>query len=190
MEWKISEQFEVTNGVRQGSVVSPILFSVYIDKLIKKLRKMSIGCSISGIYYGILVYADDIFLLSPTREGLQTLMDECQRFAISRNLKFSVNENIDKSKTKCIIFTKRKIKKDSIVPILLDGKPLKYVEKLNHLGNMIESDNSMKIDISMKRAKFIGKVNSLNQEFYFASPEVKSRLYEVYCCNFYRNCDL
>ena len=44
---------------------------------------------------------------------------------------------------------------------------VKYVEKLNHLGNMKESDNSMKIDISMKRAKFIGKVNSLNQEFYF-----------------------
>ena len=49
----------------------------------------------------------------------------------------------------------------------------KYKEKLNHLGNMIESDNSMKIDISMKRAKFIGKVNSLNQEFYFAFPEKK-----------------
>ena len=43
----------------------------------------------------------------------------------------------------------------------------------------------MNIDISIKRAKFIGKVNSLNQEFYFSSPTVKSRLYEVYCCSFY-----
>ena len=106
---KFSSRFSVTNGVRQGSVVSPILFSVYIDKLIKRLREMSIGCTISGVYYGILVYADDIFLLSPTREGLQTLMDECQKFAVSRNLKFSTNVNIEKSKTKCIIFTKRKI---------------------------------------------------------------------------------
>ena len=50
---------------------------------------------------------------------------------------------------------------------------------------MIQSDNSMKDDICIKRARFIGKVNSLNQEFYFSSPEVRSRLYNLYCCSFY-----
>ena len=63
--------------------------------------------------------------------------------------------------------------------------PLPYVDKLNHLGNTVQSDNSMKDDVCVKRAKFIGKVNSLNQEFYFSSPEVRSKLYNVYCCSFY-----
>ena len=89
---KFSTRFPVTNGCRQGSVVSPIFFSVYVDKLIKKLRKMAIGCTIAGVYLGIVVYADDIFLLSPSREGLQTMMNICQKFAASRNLTFSSNE--------------------------------------------------------------------------------------------------
>ena len=182
---KFSSRFPVSNGCRQGSVVSPIFFSIYIDKLIKKLQNLSIGCTILGVYYGIIVYADDIFLLSPTREGLQTLLNICQDFASKRNLKFSVSEDIEKSKTKCIIFTKRKMNKYNTIPIYLDGKPLKYVDKLNHLGNMLQSDNSMKIDISRKRTKFIGKVNSLNQELYFSSPDVRAKFYSIYCCNFY-----
>ena len=120
-------------------------------------------------YYGIIVYADDIFLLCPTREGLQTMMNVCQKFAAERNLKFSVSEDIKKSKTKCIIFTKKKLKTEHIVPIYLDGKQLPYVDSLNHLGNTVQS----------------GKVTSLNQEFYFCSPDIKSKLYNIYCCSFY-----
>ena len=82
---KFSHRFPVSNGCRQGSVVSPIFFSVYIDKLIKLLRRLSIGCTIAGVYYGILVYADDICLLCPSREGLQTMLNECHKFAVGRN---------------------------------------------------------------------------------------------------------
>ena len=165
--------------------MSPIFFSVYVDKLIKKLRKMAIGCTIAGVYLGIVVYADDIFLLSPSREGLQTMMNFCQKFAASRNLTFSTNVDIKKSKTKCIVFSRRKVQTENIVPIYLNNTPLPYVDKLLHLGNMIQSDNSMKNDISIKRARFIGKANSLNQEFYYSSPEVRCKLLELYCCSYY-----
>jgi hypothetical protein len=59
-----SYKFPVSNGVRQGAVSSPLFFSIYVDKLIKRLRISGIGCSIGGLYVGITVYADDIFLLS------------------------------------------------------------------------------------------------------------------------------
>ena len=104
--------------------MSPIFFSVYVDKLIKKLRKMAIGCTIAGVYLGIVVYADDIFLLSPSREGLQTMMNICQKFAASRNLTFSTNVDIKKSKTKCIVFSRRKVQTENIVPIYLNNTPL------------------------------------------------------------------
>ena len=71
------------------------------------------------------------------------------------------------------------------MPIFLNGTPLPYVKQLLHLGNTIESDNSMKADFSIKRAKFIGKVNSLDQEFYFASPVVRGKLINLYCCTYY-----
>ena len=41
-----SNQFPITNGTRQGSVLSPLLFSVYLDDLIAKLRNLSLGCHI------------------------------------------------------------------------------------------------------------------------------------------------
>ena len=125
---KHSYRFGVSNGVRQGSVVSPLLFSVYVDKLIKRLRSMAIGCTIAGVYYGVLVYADDVFLLSPTREGLQIMVDECVKFASDRNLTFSTHPLPAKSKTKTIVFSKCLADRENVAPILLDGVALSWVE--------------------------------------------------------------
>ena len=52
-------------------------------------------------------------------------------------------------------------------------------------GNVLQSDNSMTIDCNKKRAIFISKIHSLNQEFYFNSPDVILKLYNIYCCSFY-----
>ena len=69
-----SKWFDVKNGVRQGGISSDIFFAVYIDKLISILRRSQLGCHIQGIFYGILVYADDILLLSASRGGLQEIV--------------------------------------------------------------------------------------------------------------------
>ena len=66
----ISEAFSILNGVKQGAVLSAILFCVYIDDLIKELRRNKDGCWVANRYVGIAVYADDIVLLSPFLDGL------------------------------------------------------------------------------------------------------------------------
>ena len=91
-----SHRFPVSNGVRQGAVSSPLFFSLYVDNLIKMLRTSGIGCSIGGMYVGIIVYADDIFLLSASREGLQSMVNICEDFAGKHNLKFSTNPDAEK----------------------------------------------------------------------------------------------
>jgi len=60
----VSGLFKIQAGVRQGGVLSPVLFSVYIDVLIQRLKKLGLGCKLHNNYYGCLVYADDIILLS------------------------------------------------------------------------------------------------------------------------------
>ena len=69
------------NGVKQGAVLSALLFCVYVDELFKILRKKRTGCWINNNYIGILGYADDIFLLSPTRDRLQEMVKTCDDYA-------------------------------------------------------------------------------------------------------------
>jgi len=73
--------FTVSNGVKQGGVLSPILFCVYIDRLLHLLAESGIGCFVGRVFVGALVYADDIVLLSPTASGMRTLLHVCDVFA-------------------------------------------------------------------------------------------------------------
>ena len=92
---------------------------MYIDKFIKLLRCLTIGCQIQGVYLGIWVYADDFTLLSPSRTGLQEMVKICENFAKATKLKFSTNVRIAKCKTKCFIFSKERVNYNEIISILL-----------------------------------------------------------------------
>ena len=180
-----SQYFSVRNGVRQGAISSPILFSVYLNGLIVKLRDSGMGCYIGTLFMGCLGYADDILLLSASRTGLQVMVDVCSKFAKQKSLKFSTNPNPEKSKTKCIIFSKNPRDRIQVAPILLNNDPLPWVSQVKHLGNVFENDNSMKVDCNLKRGKFIGKVNSLLQEFHFVKSDVIVKILNIYVTSFY-----
>ena len=57
-----SDYFTMSNGVKQGGVLSAILFTLYLDKLLIRLKNSIVGCSINGCYTGSLSYDDDITL--------------------------------------------------------------------------------------------------------------------------------
>ena len=65
----------------------------------------------------------------------------------------------------CMVFTKKNVPLDRYKPIKLEGKKLSWVTNVKHLGHVIQKDNSMKQDTVKKRGIFIGKTNSLLQEF-------------------------
>ena len=144
-----------------------------------------LGCQISGVYLGCFGYADDLFLLSASRTGLQAMVNICQDFASSKNLQFSTNENPKKSKTKCLVFSKKAIERGNIEPIKLAGVPLPWVSQVKHLGNMLQQDNSMKVDMCQKRGKFIGKMQSLFQEFSYVDPSTFMRIISIFNTSFY-----
>ena len=58
--------FSISNGVRQGGVISPIMFNLYLENLLVILKQSGIGCHINGTYIGALGYADDITLTCPS----------------------------------------------------------------------------------------------------------------------------
>ena len=60
------ETFNISNGVKQGGVISPLLFSIYIDNLFLELRNCGLGCHIGLRYAGAFGYADHIALIAPS----------------------------------------------------------------------------------------------------------------------------
>ena len=88
-----SEFFVIRAGVRQGGILSPTLFAIYMDVLINELESSGIGCKFYDNYVGCLVYADDIILLSPSQYGMQTLLNICSNFAIKFDLKYNVKKS-------------------------------------------------------------------------------------------------
>ena len=122
MKWgqSYSDSFSVSNGSRQGAISYPILFSIYINGLIVKLRSSGFGCHIGTLFMGCLGYADDILPLSASRTGLQAMVETCAKFVCKKSLKFSTNMNPEKSKTKCIMFSKNPRDRLQLAPVLLN----------------------------------------------------------------------
>ena len=91
----ISNSFNVTNGVRQGGVLSPQLFNVdlYIDGLSDILNKSTIGGSLGGKRINHLLYADDLCIVSLSSVGLQKLLSTCDQYCASHSTTFNVRKS-------------------------------------------------------------------------------------------------
>ena len=180
---EVSTNFPINNGVKQGAVLSAILFCVYINDLFQILRRNKSGCWVDGQFYGILGYADDIMLISPTIDGLQDMINQSANFMRSHNLTFSTNQDPKKCKTKCIAFTKRE---RDLKPLSLNGNCLPWVTSVKHLGTQIENRlNGMSKDLMEKRAMFINRNNELLQEFKFAYPHTIIRTNTIFNTSMY-----
>ena len=137
----LSSQCTVGNGVKQGGVLSPILFTVYFDSLIKTLKQRNIGCKI-GNKFLVFGYADDLTLLCPTLSGLQEMLNVCKDFAKDYNILFNV------SKSKRMYFGKNYLNCENLLKVLCmsNGSSIEYVEECVHLGTKIYP-NISKINI-------------------------------------------
>ena len=76
ISWAIFDHINALNGVKQGEVVSPILFCIHNDGLLVSLYQTGVGCYVVGA----LAYADDIVLTSPTPLGMTQLLFTCDSY--------------------------------------------------------------------------------------------------------------
>ncbi len=123
-----SPMFEVPNGVKQGGVMSPILFTVYVDGLFHKLKKSGVYCQMSNYFIGYLLFADDVTLLYPTIKGLKKMIAICEQYATEFNIKFNGK------KSKLLIF-KGKGCKIGINKVVVNGDTIHSSEMANYLGH-------------------------------------------------------
>ena len=172
-----SSMFSVSNGVKQGGVLSPILFNVYLDDLIQDLKSNGVGCHINGHFAGCFVYADDITLIAPSSEALHSMLNICDVYAKSHNILFNTR------KTKCMYFNKSKdIPYDNEIYFM--GQKIDFVEKCKFLGSVLCKD-ILDRDINSTIHTFYRKYNEIKLDFSMLSSELKSKLIDTYCMDLY-----
>ena len=93
-----SKCFYVSNGVRQGGVLSPFLFAIYLDDLLSELSVSGVGCYWCLWFASAFCFADNIVLLGPCASALRTMLAICTSFALSHGLLFNTE------KTQLILF--------------------------------------------------------------------------------------
>ena len=191
MRWnsKKSQSFLIKNGVRQGAILSPSLFCVYLDSLFADLRNSGLGCSISNTYFGAFGYADDVILLAPTRESLQLMLAICEDYAEKHSMQFSTDVDPAKSKTKCMKFSRNP---REIPCVYLNVNQLPWVSSAKHLGNLLSNkvrhgpvscDSTP--DLSQKKAIFFSKVHELIQCYGYCDPKLVVELINIFWRSFY-----
>jgi len=127
-----TEGFETRKGVRQGCVLSPLMFNLYIAGLERKFKERQIG----GIEIGrervwSLAYADDIVLLARNKEALEDMMGTFSNFLRTRKLELSVE------KSKVLIFGKGS--REKRVKLKWRGKDIEEVKEFKYLGFMFNN---------------------------------------------------
>ena len=89
-----SNIFKVVTGVKQGGILSPFLFNIFVDPLIESIIESKVGAKIGAIDTNIISYCDDIFLLFSCPNHGQLMLDKCQDYAIQWRLKFNSKKSI------------------------------------------------------------------------------------------------
>ena len=173
-----SEYFNVSNGVRQGGILSPRLFSLYVDELSVILEKCNSGCHIDSICMNHLFYADDLCLLAPSPSGLQSLLDVCAKYGCENDIVFNHLKSI------CIVF-KPKAYKLHCPHVSLGDINLKYTDSNKYLGFSFNETFSDDIDIARQMRLLYTRSNIFLREFAHCSLHVKGYLFKMYCVTFY-----
>ena len=88
-----TDWFNITSGVKQGDVLSPTLFSMYLNDMAVGIKQLQCGVNLNGFELSILLYADDIALIAPDEHKLQLMLE----FVSSWCKKWRMVVNTDKT---------------------------------------------------------------------------------------------
>jgi len=143
----LSEVAMVSCGVRQGGVISPVLFNVFINVFINRLRSLQIGCHVNGLFLGCLFYADDVLFPCPSVTGLQYMLDVCVATGDMLSLKFNPLNS------QCLAIGK--FASVSLPSMRLDSHPIHWASSIKYLGVYIVSSRKLLFNIASVKKSFL-----------------------------------
>jgi hypothetical protein len=139
----MSEFFDVTLGVKQGEPLSPLLFILFINDIVKNINVNELSdTDIEQLSMYLILFADDIVLFTTSPVSLQAQVDNLQQYSQKWGLKINV------SKTKLCVFESRK--ETYHAEIFINGHVIEQVDcftylgiKFHYTGNMIHATKAL-----------------------------------------------
>ena len=166
----LSREFCVRNGTKQGCNFSPSLFNLYINDLISIINKSNCNpVRLADKFLSVLLYADDIVLLSENRKGLQQMLNILNAYCLKWKLSINVN------KTKIVIFNSRKH-----FQFTLGSKVINNSNHYTYLGIEIKRDGSFSSGIQNLVTKANRAYFSWNKNFNIYNGTPLNTLVKLY----------
>ena len=167
-----SQWFCVTAGVRQGGVLSPDFYNIYVDRLISILKSSGVGCYLLNVFAAALFYADDMAILSPSIKGLQHLLDlcgsYCQEWDICLNTKKSKNMYFGK-------------KAEINFRLTLNGTAVEWTQEWNYLGVTLRQGKFFDCAVKNTVKKFYRALNAILRVEGRSDEMILLQLLESHC---------
>jgi hypothetical protein len=131
-----TDWFSLEVGLRQGCILSPVLFSIFIDSLAEEVRKVG-GARYGELVVSLLLFADDIVLIAENAKMLQQMLDVVYNY--SKKCRFRFN----KDKSNIMIFGKKNMTK-----FRLGESELQVVHSYKYLGLILDENFTWKIHLA------------------------------------------
>ena len=168
---KLSEWFDVRSGVRQGCVIAPVLFNIYIDFVVKQaLAQMPDGCGVELAYHcdgqlhrvkfgkadsvelvSILLYADDMVLLSKDAEELAVMLQTMDK--VSAGLGMRINA----SKTEILSVPAAGGQQVARPGVPISEGEVKQVSWFKYLGSLLDESGKLERELAARKGRALAR---------------------------------
>ena len=196
----VSEWFDVHGGVRQGCVIAPLLFNIYMDFVVRQaMAQMPEGCGVKLAYHAdgklkrdaggsggslellsVLLYADDMVLLSPSREELTVMLQAMDKVAASLGLR------INASKTEILSIDKDWVEGDGSAQqgpeVVISEGVVKEVAQFKYLGSVLVADGRLDVELRIRKGRALGRFKQFEKMWgtKHLSVSTKVKCYKAY----------
>ncbi|VDI42850.1 Hypothetical predicted protein [Mytilus galloprovincialis] len=173
----ISPKFNILQGVRQGGILSPLLYKIYNNNLLMELQETRLGFRMGNVYLGCPTCADDIALLSSNPNELQCMLSTLHRHAVQDRV------SIHPKKTKAVVFSKSNSIKSTLSWKLGDSdiSPSNQTVHLGILRSELKENNlNLEDRISLARRTMYALISTGLHGSNGINPIVAYKIYQSY----------
>ena len=135
----ISRKFLTEKGVKQGCILSPKLFNIFINDIPEIFNDTCEAAKLGKININCLMYADDLILISESEGGLQNCLNKLNEYVTKWKLKVNLK------KTQVMIFNPSGYR-GKIPTFNFDNQHLKTVKEYKYLGTTITNTGNFKLN--------------------------------------------